>query len=190
MPKLLNENEFDLQKRNLEDGFEVVRSCNDNNCVQEDTKVIIVGTLTPPEGAGYFYTAPRNKIYGYLDQSLENTDLKVQKKRLLEQPNNKEIIDNIKQTLMDNKIAFLDVIEYAIRKDNSPADKDIKYYTLDTEVFTKNTKAKYICNSIMARNCFLEICKTLNLELNYIYLSQRHATKKEWIDEIRKSINI
>lgn len=188
MPKLLSEQDFNLIKNNvsLEEGLEIVESCNKNNCVTNDTKLIIVGTITPPEGAGYFYTAPRNKIYGYIDQALKTTSLKDKKKELLKMPKSEEIIESIKTELKKNNIAFLDIIKYAIRKKDSPYDADIKYYTLDVESFKNIKNAKFICNSIFARDSFIEICKQLNINPNFVYLSQRMDTKKLWLETINK----
>lgn len=192
MLKKLTEIEFENIKNNINysDGFECVESCNQKNCVTEQTKLIIVGTITPPEGAGYFYTAPRNKIYGYIDQALDNTNLKGLKKELLNSPNNVDIINKIKDTLIENKIAFLDVIKFAIRREDSPYDNDIKYYTIDKNCFAKNKNAVYICNSKLAQKCFLEICEELGVKLNCIYLSQRKDTKELWLTTIRTILNI
>lgn len=192
MPKKLSDAEFELKKTELNsgDGLECVSSCNARNCVTKDTKLIIVGTITPPEGAGYFYTAPRNKIYGYIDQALGNTNLKETKKLLLQNPNDAKIIEDIKHTLVLNKIAFLDVIKFAIRKDDSPYDNDIIYYTVDADSFRNNTDAVYICNSKFALECFLEICEDLGVELKHIYLSQRMDTKASWLTAIRTILEL
>ena len=107
MLKFVSQKEFELKKVGLEQGYEIVESCNHNNCVTKNTKLIIVGTLTPPEGAGYFYTAPRNKIYGYIDQALGDTNLKEKKKQLLQNPNNEKIIEEIKQQLIKKQIALM-----------------------------------------------------------------------------------
>jgi len=108
MPKKLTDIQFKKQKELFlhSNILEVVESCNKHNCVTPNTKLVIVGTITPPEGAGYFYTAPRNKIYGYLDQAFGDTNLKEKKKMLLQNPHNKQIIQEIKNVLINKKIAF------------------------------------------------------------------------------------
>lgn len=192
MPKKVSELEFEKYKSelNFDCGLECVESCNSKNCVTDKTKLVIVGTITPPEGAGYFYTAPRNKIYGYIDQALGNTNLKELKKELLQNPNDDEIIGKIKLCLVENNIAFLDVIKSAIRRDDSPYDNDIKYYTVDKGCFAKNKDAVYVCNSVLAQTCFLEICEELGVELKHIYLSQRKDTKQSWLETIRNILNL
>lgn len=192
MPKKVSELEFEKYKSelNFDCGLECVESCNSKNCVTDKTKLVIVGTITPPEGAGYFYTAPRNKIYGYIDQALGNTNLKELKKELLQNPNDDGIIGKIKSCLVENNIAFLDVIKSAIRRDDSPYDNDIKYYTVDKDCFAKNKDAVYVCNSALAQTCFLEICEELGVELKHIYLSQRKDTKQSWLETIRNILNL
>ena len=189
MVKIIKENQ--IKNIEFEDGFEFVESCNYNHCVTPQTKLVIVGTITPPAGAGYFYSAPRNKIYGYLDECFFDTNLKELKKKLHADPENrKEIIDEIKNQLVSKKVAFLDVIKYAIRKKDSPADNDIKFCSLDENVFKINPNAIYICNSRLAENCFKEICETLKINPKQcIYLSQRSSLKKDWLKTITEILN-
>lgn len=188
MLKFVSQKDFELKKVGLEQGYEIVESCNNNNCVTKNTKLIIVGTLTPPEGAGYFYTAPRNKIYGYIDQALGDTNLKEKKKQLLQNPNNEKIIEDIKQQLIKKQIAFLDIIKYAVRKKGSYLDTDIKYCTLDTNVFKKNINTVFLCNSKDSLIGFNKISEQLNIKPKTMYLSQRLATKQEWLNAIRQSL--
>ena len=86
--------------------MEIVESCNKNNCLNTKTKLVIVGTITPPDGAGYFYTAPRNKIYGYIDYAI-NTNLKELKKQFI----NLKKIKNLKTVpLSKNYIVYFYLI--------------------------------------------------------------------------------
>ena len=139
---------------------------------------------------GYFYTSPRNRIYGYIDAA-RGTELVEKKRKLtdirLSRLQNEQIIETIKNELQEQKIAFLDVIESAIRLKDSYSDRDIKCYTLDYSAFStvsKNVK-KVICNSRLAENCYNTIrTKILNLPVA-TYLSQRSGTKESWIKELK-----
>lgn len=172
--------------------YEEVTSFNSQNCMTEDTEIIIVGTITPTEGMrnGYFYTSPRNRIYGYIDAA-RGTELVEKKRKLtdigLSRLQKEQIIETIKNELQEQKIAFLDVIESAIRLKDSYSDSDIKCYTLDYPVFStvpKNVK-KVICNSKLAEYCYNIIrTKILNLPVA-TYLSQRNGTKESWIKELK-----
>ena len=171
---------------------------NCENCTTKDTKLIVVGTITPPDGQnnGYFYTAPRNRLYGYLDEEL-GTKLKPKKLALCgaSDENKRKIIEEIKQELIANHVAFLDVIEKAIHKNGqeySCYDDDIEYYCLDCSTFQNlSDKVFFICNSKMAYECFAEICKEINHQeylSRAIYLPQRGkgSSKEGWLKEIRQ----
>lgn len=68
-------------KRNLPDQNCFDESHNVNNCLTNDTKLVIIGTITP-KNFDYFYCAPRNKIYGYIDEATGKTHLKDLKNQL------------------------------------------------------------------------------------------------------------
>lgn len=170
--------------------YEEVTSLNCQNCLMDDTEIIIVGTITPTEGMrnGYFYTSPRNRIYGYIDAA-RGTSLVKKKTDLMQEPlskKRKQIISEVKNELKEQKIAFLDVMGSAIRRKGSHADSDIKCYTLDYSAFStiqKNVK-KVICNSKLAEYCYNIIrTKILNLPVA-TYLSQRNGTRERWIKEL------
>lgn len=188
MPKQISENE--LKNIVVDDTHELADSCNKNHCVTKNTKLIIVGTITPPAGAGYFYTAPRNKIYGYIDECGFGTTLKPLKKQLHENKQTApETVEEIKKQLVSNNIAFLDVIKCAVRKKDSPADGDISHYVLDVDSFKIASDAVIICNSRLAEQCYIEICEKLNKQPNHIFLSQRSGRKVEWLNAIKNAIN-
>ena len=175
-------------------GSERVESFNADNCVTDKTKLIIVGTITPSDGTkrGYFYTAPRNRIYGYIDAAL-NTCLKEKKDKLSESSSDKKafIVDDIKEELIAHKIAFLDVMKYVIRPKNSSADKEIIAYSLDCGAFDcVPTSATIICNSILTEKCYMEICTAIGKKENHLYLSQRRSPKEDWIKAIRGALGL
>ena len=180
------------QQRNLPNGYEYANSINRNNCVASDTQIIIVGTITPPAGNGYFYTAPRNRIYGYIDAA-RGTNLKGLKTQLVGSNTPTGIINQIKNTLINEHIAFLDIFESVIRKSNSPYDSDIKYATLDYNTFKKTLNKlrakpiKVICNSRLAESGFNSILKGIasTCNINITYLSQRCGKKTDWINALK-----
>lgn len=170
-------------------GYELVESMNKETCLTEKTTLLIVGTLTPPKGQGYFYTSPNNKIYGYIDYAL-GTNLKELKCQLKE--NN--VVDTIKSTLQCHGIAFLDVIKYAIRKETSCLDKDIMQFSLDMEAFKKVATCKNItvvCNSRDSERYYNMICCELAKEglllPKPVFCSQRSGTKEAWKEMIINS---
>lgn len=143
-------------------------------------KLLIVGTLTPPQGKGYHNTSDRNKMYKYLDCGLGIDCLESFKNELQEYPIANETIDTssyrkgmhradealkiikeIESTLEDRGVLLLDVVDKAIRKNEySSSDKNIIKCTLDYESFKKINGAEYvIVNSKNAYECF---CKIMN----------------------------
>ena len=180
------------QKRNLPNGYEYANSNNHNNCVTSDTQIIIVGTITPPAGNGYFYTAPHNRIYGYIDAA-RGTNLKGLKTQLVGSNTPTGIINQIKNTLINEHIAFLDIFESVIRKSNSPYDSDIKYATLDYNTFKKTLNKlrakpiKVICNSRLAESGFNSLLKGMKSTCNITitYLPQRCGKKADWINALK-----
>ena len=193
MKKIISEKEILSMKNEIDNSLEFVESFNKYNCVTPKTKLIIVGTLTPPKGAGYFYTAPRNRIYGYMDEYFGTQENGLRKlKRQLRDKNitdeeRMKIVNRIKDFLTEHDVAFLDVIKYAIRKKGSHLDSDIKYYCLETAYFDENPKAKIICNSKLAKDCFLKISDKQFLSNNMEYLSQMWGKKDEWLKAFKSA---
>ncbi|MBR2871644.1 MAG: hypothetical protein IKB98_09780 [Clostridia bacterium] len=184
MKRLLNSEDIKLININIDE--ELVGSFNKEHCVSDKTKVIIVGTITPPKGCGYFYTSPYNCIYGYIDET-RKTNLKELKRKLKTDPTIKSDIIKI---LKEERIAFLDIMKEAIRKKDSSADNDIKNFSLDydifEEVFTnilKNNNVKVICNSRLAEEGYKRIKEELKNKIilpDNIYISQVRRLQKIW----------
>lgn len=186
MPKMISAKDikgcnFDKSKYHFAENF------NKNHCITPNTRLVVVGTITPPAGNGYFYTSPANKIYGYLDETLNQKTLKALKMELIDRKNEKNpIILQIKENLIKNRIGFLDIMKYAIRKNDSPYDNDILYYSLDLEGFALVPKdAVFICNSRLAEQGYLQVCETLKIQPNYVYLSQRGTRKEKWLQTLK-----
>lgn len=193
MKRLVASNE--LNSLTINNGYELVKSYNEENCVTKETKIIIVGTITPPKANGYFYTSPYNCIYGYID-AVRGTNLK-ELKRLLKKDYTKkqEIIDVLK----NQGIAFLDIMKEVIRKQGSSADDDIQNFSLDYEMFEKvfteiikSNKVKIICNSRLAEMGYDTIKNALKDKIilpKEIYVSQvrrlQKTEKEKWLKELQ-----
>lgn len=167
---------------------------NKESCVDANTEILIVGTITPPDGVkkGYFYSAPRNRIYGYIDDARRSN----KDEKLKELKNGLPLnVSEIKRILQEEKIAFLDVMKEVVRP-NSYLDDDIEEFTLDIEKFQevfsqyKNIK-KVICNSRLAESCYIEITEKLKevpVLPKEVYCAQRgrgdNAKKEHWIKNL------
>lgn len=140
-------------------------------------KLLIVGTLTPNNGKGYYYTALDNSgrgnridynIYNYINKANlgikinineianmlnlpdEEMDVNSPDNRMKsnQYENNKPTIEKINTLLNDAGIYFFDVFSSAIREDKyNPSDSNIKVASLDYDNF-KNIEINR-CNIIV-----------------------------------------
>lgn len=162
------------------EGYSRINSFNNlallTGLLNEKTKVVIVGTLTPPNGIknGFFYCAKNNNQLKYIDDAInfkkpdgysldkEREALinckKDREKGIISSPRSTEIIDNICKILKERHIGLLDVVQEAIQSDNDRdyEDDKIKAYVLDRESFFTlkdiNPDVVFIANSGNARN--------------------------------------
>ncbi len=195
MPKVCSEPELIIHAK--EKGKKISECFNSNTTLSDKTKLIIVGTITPPN-TSYFYCSPRNRIYGLIDESLERfvkeEKLKDLKKDLISSSENKEkiISKKIISILKKHNIAFLDVMEKVIRKDETSCqDSDIDYYTLAEKQFKKiPASATVITNSNLADKCFNKIVsKNCICYKKKLKLSQRIGGRSTWVDAISEAID-
>jgi len=188
MPRLISKEE--LESIRVEEPMEKAFSMNSKKFEVKNTKILIVGTITPPKGNGYYYTSLANRIYGYLDEAFNETHLKDLKHTLAQLPEeekDKFIEDNIIPDLNKINVRFLDVMDEAIRDSRSPSDSKIKYYCLDTKSFENLDKnITIIVNSRLAESSFNQIKEVIpSLTNRVIYFSQRSGKKEDFIKLVR-----
>ena len=129
----------------------VINSFNSISNFNTNTEILIVGTMTPPNGIknGYFYSSKYNNLYNKLDKiynSLFNGKQVISesfvtlKKELTEKEVEKPLIINkIITKLEDKHFAFFDVIKSCERRyEGSYLDKDLINITFDKEIYFKN----------------------------------------------------
>lgn len=148
-----------------------VESFDEESTINDLTEYLVIGTLTPPKGRGkhnegYFYCSDKNHMYEYID-SAKHLGLCHKKEEFIKNWDPKikqEIID----ILIDNNIAFLDVVDEAYAVRGSSKDDDIVCYTLATKYFKKvnfsNPKLKIVANSLNAYDVIMKIFKELDVK--------------------------
>ena len=107
----------------------------DYRLVNSTTKVIIVGTITSPQGRGinksFYYMSPYNPMYRIIDAYFKSigksSNFVINKK----EGNIKAIISELNK----KGIAFLDVIESCSNPKNSSLDNDLEDIKLDYDSF-------------------------------------------------------
>lgn len=150
----------------------------DYRLVNKNTKVIIVGTITSPQGRGinkdFYYMSPYNPMYRILDSYFKTTDFVKYKK----EGNIKGII----KQLNEKGIAFIDVIKSCFNKKNSSLDNDLEDIKLDYEAF-KNIDENIVmlANSKNAYHALLRIKEKngFNNEVKYVY-GFRFYKQEDW----------
>ena len=144
-------------------GYEQTKSFN--HLIQhliEDSKYIIVGTLTPPKGrnAGFFYSAPNNHMFEFIDNAFKSRDpySLVDLKNELNNPNRtrpKQVVNDIMDVMIKRKICFIDVVDIAIASSSKYQDEYISRYSLDYKSFSNinihNPNIKIVANSNNAK---------------------------------------
>lgn len=170
-----------INEKNIPEGYEHCQSFNHNNAIDGNTKVIIIGTLTPYKGrqSGYFYSAPSNPTFGILDSYFGCNTFSKLKSKLSKLKQNKTVIEDIKEALKKYHIAFLDVVKEAISPISSPADNAIKELILDYDSFKNiNKDVVFICNSRAAEYALCKIQKKNNTTNTILYAPQIARIKK------------
>ena len=147
--------------------MEKAKSLNHLSNFSSSTRILVVGTLTPPEGMahGYFYSSCRAKrIYTLLDKALgagTGDSLSLLIHDLIFEPNAEKketIIAKINKRLSDNGVAFFDTVNEAYRKDPlSPSDSNLDVISYSSSFYHERSANKvslYIFTSKLAERWF------------------------------------
>lgn len=155
---------------------------SDYRLVREDTKVIIVGTITSPQGRGtnkdFYYMSPYNPMYRIIDAYFNIVN---KSSNLV---NNKKAgnIPAIIEELEEKNIAFLDVVKSCSNPKHSSLDDDLEDIKLDYEAFKGlNENVILLANSKNAYNALLIIAKKNKLKnaIRYVY-GFRFYKQEDW----------
>ncbi len=163
----------------------------DYHLVNNTTKVIIVGTITSPQGRGinkdFYYMSPYNPMYRIIDAYFKSinkpSNFVINKKA----GNIKAIINE----LNEKGIAFLDVIESCANPKNSSLDNDLEDIKLDYEAFIGiNENIIMIANSKNAYQALLKIKEKNGFKnvVKYVY-GFRFYKQEDW-NKAFKEINL
>ena len=154
----------------------------DYHLVDSSTKVIIVGTITSPQGRVYnrnfYYMSPYNPMYRILDKYFASID---EESNFVDNKKIGNIAELIKE-LKEKKIAFLDVIQSCNNFNNSSLDDNLTDIRLDYEAFKGIDKnIVLIANSNNAYQALLKIADKNHLknEIKLVY-GFRFYKQEEW----------
>ncbi len=150
----------------------------DYHLANNTTKVIIVGTITSPQGRGinkdFYYMSPYNPMYHILDNYFKTTNFVKNKK----EGNIKELIKELKE----KGIAFLDVIKSCNNLNNSSLDDDLIDIELDYETFKDiDENIVMLANSKNAYGGLLKIVGHNHLKNKILYVyGFRFYKQEDW----------
>ena len=164
------------------------RSFNkDYHLVSDTTKVIIVGTITSPQGRGlnkdFYYMSPYNSMYRIIDNYFKSSNLVKYKKE--------GDISSIIKELNKLGIAFIDVIDSCSNPKNSSLDDDLLDIKLDYEAFKDiDENIVMLANSKNAFGALLKIAEHNHLKnkIKYVY-GFRFYKQEDW-NQTFKEINL
>ena len=161
---------------------------SDYHLIREDTKVIIVGTITCPQGRGpnkdFYYMSPYNPMYRIIDTYFNA----ISKSSNLVKNKKEGNISLIIEELKEKKIAFLDVIESCSNPKNSSLDDDLEDIKLDYEAFKGiNENVVLLANSKNAYHALLKIAEHNHLKnkIEYVY-GFRFYKQVDWNNVLKK----
>ena len=159
----------------------------DYHLVSEATKVIIVGTITSPQGRGlnkdFYYMSPYNPMYRIIDNYFKTSNLVKYKKE--------GDISSIINELNKLGIAFIDVIDSCNNPKNSSLDDDLVDIKLDYEAFKDiDENIVLLANSKNAYNSLLRIKEHNNLKNKILYVYGFRFYKQEDWNKAFKEINL
>lgn len=145
---------------------------------KKNAKIIIVGSITPWNGKGWFYTAPKTKLYKILDQVIPNANFDSLK--------DSGSINELKEALRKEGIYFIDVFKKVIRQKKTASDKAIVFGTLNDEAFTSfinglnNNKILVVANSKLSYTLCDKILTRNNLKDKCMFLDKPHTIFNYW----------
>ena len=164
---------------------------SDYHLVRGNTKVIIVGTITSPQGRGtnknFYYMSPYNPMYRIIDTYFNA----IGKSSNLVKNKKAGNISLIIEELKEKKIAFLDVVESCSNPKNSSLDDDLEDIKLDYEAFEGiKENVVLLANSKNAYSALLKIAEhnQLKNKIKYVY-GFRFYKQDDW-DNAFKEINL
>ena len=155
---------------------------NKYHLVEPSTKVIIVGTITSPQGRGtnkdFYYMSPYNPMYRIIDAYFKSigkeSNFVINKKA----GNISALIDELKE----KGIAFLDVVESCSNPKNSSLDDDLEDIKLDYKAFKDiDENVVMLANSKNAYSALLKIAEhnQLKNKIAYVY-GFRFYKQEDW----------
>ena len=165
---------IDELKAKLENGLVLHESKNSlSNYKLGLIKILIVGTMIPDD-LFYFYFGENNYIYSWIDEK-RGSDFNKRKEKIMrlvklgkEKEAKAELVLFINK-LTEEKIAFVDLFDITVHKENSSADRDIRYYSIDHALFNTIKEDKNLKIVAVSRLAECMLKEKLNIRKDVEY---------------------
>ena len=163
---------------------------NTYHLVSVATKVIIVGTITSPQGRGlnkdFYYMSPYNPMYRIIDNYYQSINKPSNLVKYKKEGNIKALIEE----LFNKGVAFIDVIKSCNNPKNSSLDDELEDILLDYDAFKDISKdIVLIANSKNAYGALLKIAELNHLEntIKYVY-GFRFYKQDDWNKAFKEAL--
>lgn len=180
-------NERELRTR-LKTGLVLNGNKNELGGYDENTTLLVVGTMIP-DALFYFYFG-NSRMYGSLIDKARGTDFEKRRKSIIAHLEAGEVEQAVQERttfiskLKEQRIAFLDLFDQALRKEDNCQDRNIRYYTINHALFERIKHHKgltIIAASKTAQAILKEKFGLDNSQMEYHQLFCG-GTNQEWIE--------
>lgn len=123
----------------VDERYNIYGDFNHLSSIDENTEILIIGTYIPQDLDYFHFGKYSNKIYTCIDVA-RNTNFQERRKRILEVENydiRTYLINEFIKELANQHIAFLDLLEYTLIKDNEVNDNSIKAWFTEYDSIRK-----------------------------------------------------
>lgn len=175
----------------VDEHYNIFSDLNHLSSIDENTKILIIGTYIPQDLDYFYFGKYSNRVYTCIDTA-RNTNFQEKRKRILEVENfniRTYLIDEFIKELANQHIAFLDLLEYTLIKDNEVNDNSIKawfteYDRIRKKINEATSLEKIIPISKESEKILIDIIGN-DARIEYHQLING-GTNQEWIDLFQK----
>ena len=139
----------------VDERYNIFGDLNHLSSIDENTKILIIGPYIPQDLDYFYFGKHSNRVYTYIDAA-RNTNFQERRKRILEVENfniRTYLINEFIKELANQHIAFLELLEYTLIKDNEVSDNSIKAW------FTEYDSIRKIINEATSLEKIIPISK-------------------------------
>ncbi len=124
--------------RYVQDGYELAKGINRQSSFDENTELLLVGSMIPQD-IDYFYFGTGRNVYKNMIDPARGTSFEALKEAIKHakpnSPEKKLLKEQFIEGLRQQRIAFLDLFDMAVMRKGDSKDDGIVAYTIDRQLF-------------------------------------------------------